>query len=96
MAKFEANRPSGPIVKVLPLRSGPGALMAVVTDPNYAEVIEPGVLEFTVSAPLELDPDGVFLLEGGTAHFRLLENGVNAEGKESVSGKKRSIFSRDA
>ena len=32
-----------------------------------------------------MEPDGVYLLEGGSVHFRLMETGVNADGKTSVS-----------
>ncbi len=86
MAAFERHRPNGPIVKVQPLRSGQGAVMAVLTDPNYENEIEPAVLEFSVSAPLSVHPDGVFLLEGGNVHFSLKEKGVDAEGKGAVHG----------
>jgi hypothetical protein len=39
-------------------------------------------LEFSISAPLTVEPDGVFLLEGAVAHFTLREKGVDTEGVE--------------
>ncbi len=52
-------------------------------DPNY-EKIPPAVMEFDVSAPLSLEPDGVFLLEGATVDFKLKEKGLDSEGNEQV------------
>ena len=87
VASFEAYRPSGPIVKLIPKSSGSGSVIAVVDDPNYAEVIEPAMQEFSVTAPLAIEPDGVFLLQGGVVHFSLLESGVDSDGKVSKNGK---------
>lgn len=47
--------------------------------------IDAAVLEFSITAPLLVEPDGAFLLEGATVKFRLLERGVDREGKESIS-----------
>ncbi len=42
-------------------------------------------MEFSVTANLEIDPDGVYLLEAGTAHLRLLEqSGVQDEEGNAV------------
>ena len=87
VASFEAYRSSGPIVKLIPKSSGSGSVIAVVDDPNYAEVIEPAMHEFSVAAPLAIEPDGVFLLQGGVVHFSLLESGVDSDGKVSKNGK---------
>jgi hypothetical protein len=36
IAEFERQHQSGPIVKVVPRRSGKGAVLAVLSDPNYS------------------------------------------------------------
>ena len=74
-------------MKLIPKSSGSGSVIAVVDDPNYAEVIEPAMHEFSVTAPLAIEPDGVFLLQGGVVHFSLLESGVDSDGKVSKNGK---------
>jgi hypothetical protein len=38
IAMFEQHRTIGPIVKVVPMASGEGAVLAVINDPNYQEV----------------------------------------------------------
>ena len=47
--------------------------------------LDPAILEIEVSAPLSIEPDGAYLLEGATAQFKITEKGVDAEGKETVS-----------
>ena len=89
VASFESYRPSGPIVKLIPKSSGNGVVIAVVDDPNYADVIEPAMHDFSVTAPLALEPDGVFLLQGGVVHFSLVESGVDSSGKETKNGRDR-------
>ena len=74
-------------MKLIPKTSGNGAVIAVVDDPNYADVIEPAMHDFSVTAPLALEPDGVFLLQGAVVHFSLLESGVDSGGKVTKNGK---------
>jgi len=84
IAVFDRNRQNGPIVTLVPMRAGKGAVIAVVNDPNYAG-LEPGVMEFSVAAPLFLEPDGVHILEGAAVTFNLTERGVNQEGEDVFS-----------
>lgn len=82
IAKFE-DRHTGPIVKMKPLKSGKGGVICLLSDPNY-EKLDPAVLEFTITAPLIMEPDGVYLLEGGNAKISLLE---------SIGSKEKPEFS---
>lgn len=41
-------------------------------------------MEFSVKAPLMVEPDGVFLLEGGMVNFKLLEKGIDQYGKTNI------------
>jgi hypothetical protein len=49
--------------------------------------LEPAIKEFSVTAPLLLEPDGVFLLEGAKAHFTLYERAVNENREKVLNGK---------
>jgi len=82
IANFENFRTVGPIVKVEPIGTGSGAVIAIVTDPNY-EKVEPAFMEFTVKSNLFIEPDGAYLLEGATAKLQLFEqSGIkDSEGK---------------
>jgi len=71
VAKFQGAQ-TGPIVKLEPLSAGKGAVICLINDANY-EGLDPAVLEFTVSAPLQLEPDGIYLLTGGEANITLFE-----------------------
>jgi len=73
IADFENFRTMGPIVKVKPIGTGAGAVIAIVTDKNY-EKVQPAFMEFTVKANLLIEPDGAFLLEGATAKLQLFEH----------------------
>jgi hypothetical protein len=84
IAIFEQHRQVGPITKLVPLKAGNGAVLVVLTDPNY-ESLDPAVMEFTITAPLQVEPDGVFLLEGATVQFRLFEKVVDRDGKSSMA-----------
>ena len=44
--------------------------------------LAPAVLEFSVASPLVIEPDGVYVLEGATAHMKLLERGKDKENGE--------------
>lgn len=72
IADFEHFRTMGPIVKVRPIGTGAGAVIAIVTDKNY-EKVQPAFMEFSVKANLLIEPDGAFLLEGATAKLQLFE-----------------------
>jgi len=72
IADFENFRTMGPIVKVKPIGTGAGAVIAIVTDKNY-EKVQPAFMEFSVKANLLIEPDGAFLLEGATAKLQLFE-----------------------
>jgi len=71
VAKFQGSQ-TGPIVQLEPLSAGKGAVICLINDVNY-EGLEPALLEFTVSAPLQLSPDGIYLLAGGEANLTLYE-----------------------
>jgi len=71
VAKFQDSQ-TGPIVHLEPMSAGKGAVICLISDPNY-EQLEPALLEFTVSAPLQLEPDGIYLLAGGEAKLTLFE-----------------------
>ena len=51
--------------------------------------MEPAYLEFSVTASLVIEPDGAFLLEGGTAQLKLFEKSgiLNEQGKPTLRGK---------
>jgi len=72
IADFENFRTMGPIVKVKPIGTGAGAVIAIVQDKNY-EKVQPAFMEFSVKANLLIEPDGAFLLEGATAKLQLFE-----------------------
>ena len=93
IAEFENFRQMGPIVKVKPIGAGKGAVIAVVSDPNY-EKVDPAYLEFSVTASLVIEPDGAFLLEGGTAQLKLFEKSgvLDEQGKPTLRGKIRKVF----
>ena len=46
-------------------------------------------MEFSVTASLVIEPDGAFLLEGGTAQLKLFEKSgiLNEQGKPTLRGK---------
>jgi len=71
VAKFQGSQ-TGPIVQLEPLSAGKGAVICLINDVNY-EGLEPALLDFTVSAPLQLSPDGIYLLAGGEANITLYE-----------------------
>ena len=71
VAKFQDSQ-TGPIVHLEPLSAGKGAVICLISDPNY-EGLEPAIIDFTVSAPLQLVPDGIYLLAGGEAKITLFE-----------------------
>jgi len=71
VAKFQGAQ-TGPIVQLEPLSAGKGAVICLINDPNY-EGLEPALLDFTVSAPLLMEPDGIYLLAGGEAKITLFE-----------------------
>ena len=52
--------------------------------------MEPAYLEFSVTASLMIEPDGPFLLEGGTVQLKLFEKSgvLDEEGKPTLRGKK--------
>lgn len=83
VASFQKHNQMGPIVKVIAHRAGKGAVMALLNDPNY-EHLDPATMEFSVKAPLMVEPDGVFLLEGGMVNFKLLEKGIDQYGKTNI------------
>ncbi len=72
IAVFEQFRALGPIVKVLPVGQGKGAVIATVQDSNY-EAVQPAYMEFSVKSNLVIEPDGAYLLEGGNAQLQLFE-----------------------
>ena len=78
-------------MKLIPKSSGNGAVIAVVDDPNYNDVVEPAMHDFSVTAPLAIEPDGVFLLQGGIVHFRLLESGLDSDGNVKKNGREPAI-----
>ena len=51
--------------------------------------VDPAYLEFSVTASLVIEPDGAFLLEGGTAQLKLFEKSgiLNEQGKPTLRGK---------
>ena len=51
--------------------------------------MDPAYLEFSVTASLVIEPDGAFLLEGGTAQLKLFEKSgiLNEQGKPTLRGK---------
>ena len=63
---------SGPIIHLKPTGSGAGTVICVPSDEFYEEV-EAATKDITITAPLHLEPDGAFLLEGGEAKLRLYE-----------------------
>ena len=63
---------SGPIIYLKPTGSGAGTVICVPSDEFYEEV-EAATKDITITAPLHLEPDGAFLLEGGEAKLRLYE-----------------------
>ena len=63
---------SGPIIHLKPIGSGAGTVICVPSDEFYEEV-EAATKDITITAPLHLEPDGVFLLEGGEAKLSLYE-----------------------
>eukprot|EP00090_Calanus_glacialis_P028282 TRINITY_DN45475_c0_g1_i1.p1 TRINITY_DN45475_c0_g1~~TRINITY_DN45475_c0_g1_i1.p1 ORF type:complete len:919 (-),score=251.02 TRINITY_DN45475_c0_g1_i1:238-2994(-) len=71
VARFQGSQ-TGPIVQLEPLSAGKGAVICLINDPNY-EGLEPALLDFTVSAPLQMEPDGIYLLAGGEAKLALFE-----------------------
>ena len=63
---------SGPIINLKPTGSGAGTVICVLSDGFYDQV-EAATKDITITAPLHLEPDGAFLLEGGEAKLRLYE-----------------------
>ena len=47
-----------------------------------------------MTTPLLIEPDGAFLLEGAQAEFKLMDKGVDAEGKVDIS--ELNVTSEDA
>ena len=63
---------SGPIIRLKPLGSGAGTVICALGDDFYEEV-EPATMDISITAPLQLEPDGAYLLEGGEAKLTLYE-----------------------
>ena len=63
---------SGPIIHLKPIGSGGGTVICALSDEFYTEVA-PATRDISITAPLHLEPDGAFLLEGGEAKLRLYE-----------------------
>ena len=55
--------------------------------------MEPAYLEFSVTASLVIQPDGPFLLEGGTAQLKLFEKSgvLDEQGKPTLRGKRVKV-----
>ena len=62
----------GPIIYLKPVGSGKGTVICAVSD-QYYENLQPATLDITVTAPLQLQPDGIYLLQGGEANLTLYE-----------------------
>ena len=63
---------AGPIVRLKAVGSGKGTMICAVSDKFY-ENLEPATLDISISAPLQLQPDGVYLLQGGEANLTLYD-----------------------
>ena len=63
---------AGPIIHLKPTGSGRGTVICALSDEFYTEVA-PATRDISITAPLHLEPDGAFLLEGGEAKLRLYE-----------------------
>ena len=63
---------AGPIIHLKAVGSGKGTMICAVSDQFY-EKLEAATLDISISAPLLLQPDGVYLLQGGEANLTLFE-----------------------
>ena len=63
----------------------------------YFQKIEPAFMEFNVKSSLFIEPDGPYLLEGGTAKLQLFEKSgiLDEEGNPTKRGNVRYIFNVD-
>ena len=72
IGEFPNYQPTGPVSTVRPTGAGKGAVIAILTDPNYKSV-PPGILEIRVKAPLELEPENLVLLQHGKVHIKVFK-----------------------
>ena len=71
IAMFQGSQ-SGPIIHLKPMGSGAGTVICALSDEFY-DSVAPATLDISITAPLHLEPDGAFLLEGGEAKLTLYE-----------------------
>ena len=72
IAYFEGSQQKGPVTKVLPIGAGKGSVIALLTDANYNEVVDPAVKAISVTAPLSFEPAEVILLVHGEVPIKVI------------------------
>lgn len=72
VAYFETRAPGGPMAMLKPVRSGSGYVIGFIEDEFYAS-LDKSYEEFSITAPLELAPDGAYMLPGAETNVTLFQ-----------------------